>query len=122
MKQWKFSQSTGALTYGDEKVCVGYSGFGEGKCNPAKECEHNVGPIPKGVYMIGAARNTDSHGPVVMPLAPMPYTNTFGRSGFLIHGDSVTAPGTASHGCIILPRKVRERMSASLDRTIEVVG
>src|ERR1035438_5538324 len=40
----------------------------------------------------------------VQALTPESGTNTFGREGFLIHGDSVQNPGTASHGCIILPQ------------------
>lgn len=38
-----------------------------------------------------------------------------GRTLFRIHGDSRLNPGTASVGCIILPRHVREQMSASGD-------
>ncbi|HYE46677.1 MAG TPA: hypothetical protein VEA44_12995, partial [Caulobacter sp.] len=44
-----------------------------------------------------------------------------GRSAFRIHGDSVRAPGTASKGCIILPRAVREAIWRSGDRDLEVV-
>lgn len=40
---------------------------------------------------------------------------------FRIHGDSIRAPGTASHGCIILPRAIRDRIWASGDRALQVV-
>lgn len=43
-----------------------------------------------------------------------------GRSGFLIHGDSIAHTGQASHGCIILPRSVREQIAASGDDELEV--
>ena len=39
-----------------------------------------------------------------MPLIPSPTNEMFGRSEFLIHGDSLEHPGAASEGCIILPR------------------
>lgn len=81
----------------------------------------NVGPIPKGIYDIGAPNHTTSHGPFVMALSPAAGTDTFGRSGFLIHGDAIADPGTASHGCIILARDLRDRISASGDGQIEVV-
>jgi hypothetical protein len=45
----------------------------------------------------------------------------FGRSGFLIHGDSIIRPGTASRGCIILAREIREQIAASGDADLEVV-
>jgi hypothetical protein len=49
-------------------------------------------------------------------------TETFGRSEFRIHGDSIAHPGMASHGCIILPRAVRDAIWRSGDRALEVVG
>ena len=62
-----------------------------------------------------------STGPFTLVLAPAPGTETHGRSAFRIHGDSIRLPGTASHGCIILPRPVREAIWASGDRDLEVV-
>ena len=97
------------------------SGPGEGQNNPDLEYIHDVGPIPKGVYDIGPPHDTPTHGPLVLALTPEPGTNTFRRDGFLIHGDSVQNPGTASHGCIILPRTVRDQIAASGDRQIQVV-
>jgi hypothetical protein len=34
-----------------------------------------------------------------------------GRTEFLIHGDSVDAPGTASEGCIILSPAIRKKIA-----------
>ena len=65
---------------------------------------------------------TRDHGPCVLRLEPSAQTDTRGRSGFLIHGDSKTQPGTASHGCIILPRVVREQVWQSGDRDLEVLA
>lgn len=99
----------------------GYSGFGAGKNNPAMQAVADTGPIPVGQWEIGPPHDTPSHGPYVMALTPSAGTNTFGRSGFLIHGDSIAAPGTASHGCIILGRALREKIWQSGDHQIQVV-
>ena len=37
------------------------------------------------------------------------------------HGDSIAAPGTASDGCVIMPRFARERVWESQDRRLAVV-
>jgi hypothetical protein len=45
----------------------------------------------------------------------------FGRSGFLIHGDSIARPGFASRGCIIAGRLIREAIAASGDAGLTVI-
>ena len=62
------------------------------------------------------------HGPFVLRLTPAPTNEMFGRDGFLIHGDSIEHPGSASHGCIILPRAIREAIAKSDDDTLHVVA
>lgn len=99
-----------------------YSGHGEGKNNPEMVSVPNVGPIPPGKYRYGKAQDTEQHGPLVLPLTPLPGTDTFGRSGFLIHGDSISHPGEASRGCIIAPHLLRLAMNASQDRILEVIA
>ena len=118
---WTYNQATGVLSKDGEAVGNGYSGFGEGKNNPEMQQVEDIGPIPKGTYEIGSPHDTASHGPFVMALSPAPGTEMFGRNGFLIHGDSIADPGTASHGCIILARNVRDTIAASGDDQIEVV-
>jgi hypothetical protein len=118
---WMYNQTDGTLLHDGEQVGEGYSGFGDGKNNPEMQNVHDVGPIPSGTYEIGNPHDTDTHGPHVMALTPADGTDTFGRDGFLIHGDSVKNPGTASHGCIIMPRAVRDRISQSGDTTLQVV-
>jgi Protein of unknown function (DUF2778) len=118
---WIYDQRTGTLSRNDEVLGQGYSGFGDGKNNPVMQDEANLGPIPKGSYEIGPPRDTPTHGPHVMELSPSAETHTFGRSGFLIHGDSVVNPGTASHGCIILARDLRDKISSSNDSQLRVV-
>jgi Protein of unknown function (DUF2778) len=114
---WQYSQSTGDLTRNGTRIGTGYSGAGAGKNNGAMEGTPNVGPIPRGSYTIGAPYNTDTHGPHVMRLTPVGH-NALGRSGFLIHGDNRTH--TASQGCIILSRTIRDQISNSGDTALTV--
>jgi hypothetical protein len=118
---WTYQQADGKLFRGDELVGQGYSGFGEGKNNPALENVADVGPIPRGRYHIGPPEDTAAHGPHVMRLSIEPGTVSFGRDGFLIHGDSCVHPGSASHGCIVVERSVRDLISGSGDSELQVV-
>ncbi len=119
---WQYAQKTGELQQDGRHVATGYSGAGAGKNNPAMEKEPNVGPIPRGDWtIVGPPVNTQDHGPYVLKLEPDAATETFGRAGFLLHGDSRQAPGSASHGCIVMPRTVREQVWNSGDRELEVV-
>lgn len=111
---WTYKQSTGEILKDDKVIGSGYSGHGPGVNAPLLDKVHNVGPIPKGQYNIGPSHDTPTKGPVVMALSPT-------RSGFLIHGDSRTLPGTASEGCIILSKDIREQIASSDDRLLEVV-
>lgn len=119
---WMYAQKTGDLLQDGNVVATGYSGCDNGKNNPAMQAVHEVGPIPQGNWTIqGPPINTAQHGPYVLTLTPAAGTNTFGRSGFLMHGDAVNAPGTASKGCIVMPRTAREQVWNSGDTTLEVV-
>lgn len=118
---WRYEQVTGRLLHDGARVAIGYSGAGEGKNNPAMQDVHNVGPIPKGAYTIEAPVDTKTHGPYVLHLVPAPENEMFGRSAFMIHGDSVVHPGTASEGCMIFSRTVREQIWTSGDTALEVV-
>ncbi len=64
---WTYSHSTGKLTHNGKIVASGYSGTGTGRNNPLAESQRNVRPIPRGRYVIGAPRDTASHGPRVLP-------------------------------------------------------
>lgn len=119
---WTYKQSSGELSLDGQHVANGYSGFGEGKNNPAMQDVPDVGPIPVGQYTIGPSYHDTHHGPVVMHLCQHAQNEMFGRDGFLIHGDSVEHFGSASHGCIILRRDIREQISASKDRQLTVVA
>lgn len=118
---WTFDRSKGRISYTDGQDYTAYSGFGDGKNNVQMQDVQNVGPIPAGSYTILFPRTTVSHGPYVLPLVPDPANEMFGRSGFLIHGDSIENPGTASHGCVIVARSVREAIWSSNDHRLTVI-
>jgi Protein of unknown function (DUF2778) len=119
---WTYAQKTGELLQNGNRIAAGYSGFDNGKNNPSMQAVADVGPIPQGDWtIVGPPVNTTTHGPFVLRLEPATSTNLFGRSGFLMHGDSIEAPGAASHGCIIMPRTVREQVWQSGDTVLQVV-
>lgn len=118
---WVWDQSAGTLSRDGARVATGYSGRDLGKNNPAMQAAVAVGPVPRGMWAIGAPYDSANVGPYALPLSPMAGTDPLGRSAFRIHGDSIRAPGTASHGCIILPRAIRERIWTSGDHLLRVV-
>ena len=80
-----------------------------------------VGPIPRGDWEIGQFFDDASgKGPIVAHLTPLPDVETFGREGFMIHGDNREVNHTASEGCIVLPHVVRQMVMASADRLLTV--
>lgn len=129
---WTYEQISGKLRDPDGNVVgIGYSGANDGKNNPAMQNVVNVGPIPVGTYTIeGPPINTKDHGPYVLRLTPDAATTAaivnFGRDPdtFLMHGDSIPHPGTASDGCVIQDRMTRERVNSTLatDNTLIVVS
>ncbi len=120
---WTYSQTSGELDQDGNKVATGYSGAGIGKNNPVMQNVHNVGPIPQGAWTVtGPPVDTKTHGPYVLKLTPKDETETFGRDGFLMHGDSKDHPGTASQGCIIVSKQVGEQVWNSGDRDLKVIA
>jgi hypothetical protein len=84
---------------------------------------HDVGPICRGDWYMEKAIDHPEHGPVTIPLKPMPGTETFNRDHFLCHGDLKDKPGLhlASKGCVIMPRWIRERIAQSGDFLLRVI-
>lgn len=120
---WTFEVTTGVMyDPAGKAVGAGYSGAPGYKNDPAAETLRDLGPIPKGTYVIGEPVDTVTHGPYVLPLTPDPQNNMHDRSSFLIHGDSVVSPGTASKGCIIQSRATRLLIGQSVDKILEVVA
>lgn len=117
---WTYSQSTGILSDGEPKG-KGYSGHGQGLNNAKLEMVHNLGPIPKGVWEIGMFFDDQHLGVCVAALKPTSQ-DVFGRGGFFIHGDNKYMNYSASDGCIILSRQLREAIKNSNEKYIEVVN
>lgn len=118
---WAYARKTGAIydTFGTVKG-KGYSGHGEGLNNVQMEAVHDVGPLPKGKYTILAPEDDmGKTGPYSMRLEPHPETEMYGRSGMRMHGDN--ADHTASHGCIVTSRGMREIIWKSDDHELEVL-
>lgn len=118
-----YKQSTGALSDENGVIGLGYSGNGNGLNNPAMEDVHNVGPIPRGLWSMvelitGPYKNK---GPDVIRLEPNGF-DPHGRSGFLCHGDNAACDHSASEGCIIMARGVRNVAWSDPDKTLEVVA
>lgn len=123
---WTYEQRTGILRHNGAAIATGYAGRDtpqcQGKNNPSAQQVHDIGPLPQGLYTIGPLENVPGLGVDVMPLFPNPKNQMFGRSGFFIHDDLVNAPGTASHGCIVLYHQVRLQIGKSGDNQLEVVS
>ena len=118
---WRYDQSSGELTHNGKFISRGYSGHQLGKNNPGLEGKVATGPLPRGMWKIGGPPyNSANVGPYALHLSPVGH-DAHGRSAFKIHGDSARAPGTASKGCLIFPRNVREAIWTSGDRDLEVV-
>lgn len=116
-----YSQSTGHLW--DRRgiiIATGYSGHGRGKNEPRHEVLAFVGPIPRGVWIIGEPYDSDNVDPFALPLTPSGH-GAQGRDNFAIHGDSISDPGNASRGCIVLNRDIRERIHSEGVRVLQVV-
>ncbi|ASD84480.1 DUF2778 domain-containing protein [Burkholderia gladioli] len=118
---WTYSQSTGQISRNGTQVGVGYSGRGAGKNNHAMQNVRSIGPIPVGTYAIGAPFHHPHAGNYTMRLTPQVGTDTLGRTGMLIHGDSIQNPGQASSGCIVQNQQIRRRIWTSGDRTLQVI-
>lgn len=120
---WTYIQISGALADPSGKVVAhGYSGLEECKNNPKYQCVKGKGPLPVGDYAIGVPYTSPHTGPFTIPLEPINGTDTCGRGDFKIHGDSISSPGTASHGCIIQQRPIRELVDASDDKVLKVIS
>ena len=107
-----YSQTTGQVTDDNGKsIAKGWAGNGCGRNNPTMQDVHCVGPLPQGVYKIGAWYDHTRLGPMVADLHQIS-GETFGRNDFFIHGPSSEHYGQESKGCIVVPREDRQRIIA----------
>jgi hypothetical protein len=118
--RWAYQQSTGNYYDNGEWLGSGYSGNGEGFNNHSLEAVPNIGPIPTGTWCFGEAFDSKNTGPMSIRMTPVGH-DAHGRSAFQLHGDSIRNPGTASKGCPIAPRWLREVINNSKDKLIEVI-
>lgn len=125
---WIWKQAAGELWRNGELVSRGYSGKGRGKNNPALQGLAGIGPIPQGDWKLLSIYDSKLVGPRAIVVDKVDSTpgddidDVTGRGAFRIHGDSIKNPGTASKGCIILPRDVRLKIWSSGDRDLQVVA
>ena len=117
---WRYKQSTGDLFHLGSYEGRGYSGHDAGVNNPALEADAGIGPIPQGMWKIGPAHLSPHTGPLTMNLDPVAPNTAHGRSLFRIHGDNSSGNRSASRGCIILGRALRQAISDSDDQDLEV--
>jgi hypothetical protein len=124
MTQWIYEQATGKMVYPDGRTLAqGYSGHGAGLNNPAMEAVAGEGPIPAGHWSIDPTPLSHTAcGPLALALTPDGF-DPHGRSLFRIHGDTAAMDHTASDGCIILPRPVRQAIiDSGVTRLVVVRG
>jgi len=96
-----------------------YSGH-EGALNDIhKQNIQGIGPLPAGTYVISRIYDDPERGNHTCELLPQTTNKMYGRSGFLIHGDTTAEAHNASDGCIIAPFSVRSMFVAQ--DIIEVV-
>lgn len=120
---WLYEQASGRLTDPTGSLQgKGYSGQPPHTNDPAAQDIQNMGPIPSGLWQaVELIQESVKHGPYVIRLEPYIQTHTWGRSGFLMHGERKTPPfGFASDGCIIMSRDIRELFWNSTDHDLEV--
>ncbi len=124
---WIYQQSTGNLYHQPTNpssatlVGTGYAGNGENLNSPAGQSVPNSGPVPQGDYAFGPQRNSAATGRGILDLVPSSTNNMFGRTAFQMHGDNGRGDQSASKGCIIMPRNIRDLVGGSGDRTLRVV-
>lgn len=116
----RYSIVTGRFSMNGKTLATGYAGNGSGKNNPDAIKQRGIGPLPPGNYTLTSVRDSQNTGPFSIVLEPDPTNEMFGRSAFRIHGDSIAHPGTASNGCIVLPRSIRNRIWHSGERLLVV--
>lgn len=111
MALWEYRIDDGSLSKDGELVGFGYSGA-PGYTNRSSEVDKkSKGPIPPGEWFFDRAP-WSRKGPQVMSLIRGPQTETFGRSAFMIHGDNKRRNRSASNGCIVFDRHIRDQLAA----------
>ena len=124
---WTFEQSTGKL-YDPDGTYIG-TGYSGGDCgrnpesvnNPDMQGTHGC-TIPQGNYARGQVIEGSHLGAFAIQLIPNPYNQMYGRSGFFMHGDNSEGNQSASEGCLIFPRSIRQEFHDSEESQLNVVA
>lgn len=108
-----YEQSSGqfAIVNGDFEcpLDTGAAGREDGLNNPQMERVRGIGPLPRGQYLMRVVAHSRFAAPAIqLTFAPETRMETYGRSGFYIHG------GTKSEGCILLQRPTRVIVAAGI--------
>ena len=127
MSAWTFEQSTGKL-YDPDGTYIG-TGYSGGDCgrnpesvnNPDMQGTHGC-TIPQGNYTRGQVIEGSHLGAFAIQLIPNPYNQMYGRAGFFMHGDNSEGNQSASEGCLIFPRSIRQEFHDSEDSMLNVVA
>ena len=117
---WVYYINSGELWQGSEIVARGYSGRRPFLNMAAATDRIGLGPIPIGYWTIGNGVDHPNLGPLSIALYPITYKGP--RSAFFIHGDNAKRDQSASRGCIILDRRIRDMLNASRDKVLLVVA
>ena len=120
---WTYEIATGWLSKDGARLAKGYSGAPSAVNDPTKVDLKGEGPLPPGFYTMDSPIDSSEHGPEAIPLVPDVNNNMYERSGFMCHGDNIHVPGTASEGCIIMPRYARDQLVQGLatDNRLQVI-
>lgn len=117
-----YCQTSGSFVVLDEVqpvTALGYSGRGAGLNNTTFEHKPNLGPVPRGRWLVGEPHAHSRLGPLCMTLFPHGHSAQ-GRSDFMIHGDNGRGDRSASKGCIVVDRDARTRLAALVKKNDEV--
>lgn len=120
-RSYMFEQVTGELLDPTNTIVAqGYAGRDAGKNNPDYQNVKGIGPLPRGWYTAQEPHQDAVVGAYAMRLIPDDDNEMYGRASFFMHGDNKEHPGLASHGCIVMPRAVREGFWNSGNHRIQV--
>ena len=125
----KYVQRTGVITdEGGHVVAIGWAGHDEGRNNPDMQDHMSLGPLPVGKYKFGpwgdheTVEDYPAHlGPMISSLIQVE-GETFGRSGFFMHGPGGVNPLQSSRGCIEVYRPERNKIHTLDPEFLEVVS
>ena len=87
---------------------AGFAGRQDGRNNPKAQSWKGIGPLPRGFYRLRRMAHPRFAAPAIF-CEPEAENEMFGRSGFWIHG------GTVSHGCPIFDRTLRTALSSLIE-------